>query len=173
MTHPAAFVKEYPEHNIRAEIVHLGVTRGMPPKNRWSMELRQISDNALLSSASFDQEIDRTKMHEELADHFVNERVYKWGVKEDRPEMLSEGGFIDRARGLVAGLYYSKSPNFLDLGDVYCVWFCKTLQNWKALISTNAKDDRYYEVTHNGDTGETYVDAYSKVENIVVPPRRK
>ncbi len=35
--------------------------------------------------------------------------------------------------------------------DVYVVWFCKTLQNWKALISTTLPDCMYYEVTHNGD----------------------
>ena len=52
--------------------------------------------------------------------------------------------------------------------DVYIVWFCKTLQNWKALVSTNVSDGMYYEVTHNGDKGETYVDVYKKWENYVV-----
>ena len=52
--------------------------------------------------------------------------------------------------------------------DVYVVWFCKTLQNWKAMVSTNISDGMYYEVTHNGDKGETYVDVYKKWENICV-----
>lgn len=52
--------------------------------------------------------------------------------------------------------------------DVYIVWFCKTLQNWKAMVSTNISDGMYYEVTHNGDKGETYVDVYKKWENICV-----
>lgn len=52
--------------------------------------------------------------------------------------------------------------------DVYIVWFCKTLQNWKAMVSTNVSDGMYYEVTHNGDKGETYVDVYKKWENICV-----
>jgi len=52
--------------------------------------------------------------------------------------------------------------------DVYVVWFCKTLQNWKAMVSTNVSDGMYYEVTHNGDKGETYVDVYKKWENICV-----
>ena len=30
---------------------------------------------------------------------------------------------------------------------VYTVWTCKTLQNWKALISTSLKDGMYYECT--------------------------
>ena len=52
--------------------------------------------------------------------------------------------------------------------DVYIVWFCKTLQNWKALVSTTLTDGMYYELTHNGDKGETYVDAYKKWENFTV-----
>ena len=52
--------------------------------------------------------------------------------------------------------------------DVYVVWFCKTLQNWKAMVSTNVFDGMYYEVTHNGDKEETYVDVYKKWENICV-----
>ena len=52
--------------------------------------------------------------------------------------------------------------------DVYIVWFCKTLQNWKALVSTTLADGMYYELTHNGDKNETYVDAYKKWENFTV-----
>ena len=52
--------------------------------------------------------------------------------------------------------------------DVYVVWFCKTLQNWKALISTNVSDGMYYEITHNGDKDETYVDVYKKWDNFTV-----
>ena len=53
--------------------------------------------------------------------------------------------------------------------DVFIVWFCKTLQNWKALVSTTVSDGMYYEVTHNGDKGETYLDAYKKWENVCIP----
>lgn len=56
----------------------------------------------------------------------------------------------------------------LTLDDVFVVWFSKTLQNWKALVSTTVSDGMYYEVTHNGDKGETYVDVYKKWENVVV-----
>lgn len=52
--------------------------------------------------------------------------------------------------------------------DVYVVWFSKTLQNWKALLSTTLPDQMYYEVTYNGDKKETYIDAYKKLENRVV-----
>lgn len=54
--------------------------------------------------------------------------------------------------------------------DVFIVWMCKTLQNNKALISTTLNDGMYYEVTHNGDKNETYIDCYKKWENYVVRP---
>ncbi|MBE5757587.1 MAG: hypothetical protein IKB70_10050 [Bacilli bacterium] len=49
--------------------------------------------------------------------------------------------------------------------DVYIVWQCKTLQNNKALVSTNLHDGMYYEITLNGDKQEIYLDAYKKFEN--------
>lgn len=49
--------------------------------------------------------------------------------------------------------------------NVYMVWSCKTLQNWKALLSTTVPDGMYYEVTFNGDRDEVYLDAYKKFEN--------
>ena len=56
----------------------------------------------------------------------------------------------------------------ITIEDVFIVWSCKTLQNNKALASTIVSDGMYYEITHNGDKNETYVDAYKKWENFVV-----
>lgn len=49
--------------------------------------------------------------------------------------------------------------------EVYTVWKCKTLQNWKFLFSSSLHDGMYYEVTYNGDKDEWYLDAYKKFEN--------
>ncbi len=49
--------------------------------------------------------------------------------------------------------------------DVFVVWYCKTLQNHKALLSTTVSDGMYYEITYNGDKREAYLDAYKKWEN--------
>ena len=49
--------------------------------------------------------------------------------------------------------------------DVFVVWYCKTLQNHKALLSTTVADGMYYEITFNGDKSEAYLDAYKKWEN--------
>lgn len=56
----------------------------------------------------------------------------------------------------------------LKESEVFIVWFSKTLQNWKALVSTTISDGMYYEVTYNGDKKETYLDAYKKWENVCV-----
>lgn len=52
--------------------------------------------------------------------------------------------------------------------DVYIVWYCKTLQNCKALLSTTVSDGMYYEITYNGDKKEFYLDAYKKWQNICI-----
>lgn len=56
----------------------------------------------------------------------------------------------------------------LTESEVFVVWFSKTLQNWKALISTTISDGMYYEITYNGNKKETYLDAYKKWENVCV-----
>ena len=58
--------------------------------------------------------------------------------------------------------------------DFYVVWFCKTLQNYKALVSTDVAEGYYVEVTHNGNKNETYIDVYIKDVNVAisyVPPK--
>lgn len=52
--------------------------------------------------------------------------------------------------------------------DVFIVWYCKTLQNSKAMLSTNVADGMYYEFTWNGNKEEGYLDAYKKFKNVVV-----
>lgn len=52
--------------------------------------------------------------------------------------------------------------------EVYIVWKCKTLQNYKYLLSTSLFDGMYYELTYNGDKHEWYLDAYKKFENKVI-----
>ena len=53
------------------------------------------------------------------------------------------------------------TPDF----EVFTVWKCKALQNWKYLISSSLPDGMYYELTYNGDKHEWYLDAYKKFDN--------
>lgn len=50
--------------------------------------------------------------------------------------------------------------------NVFIVWFCKTLQNAKCLLSTTLPDGMYYEVTFDGDKKKIYLDAYKKFQNV-------
>lgn len=52
--------------------------------------------------------------------------------------------------------------------EVYVVWKCKVLQNWKYLAATTLPDAMYYELTYNGDKKEWYIDAYKKTENLCI-----
>lgn len=78
--------------------------------------------------------------------------------------------YQEKAKQIVID-YYNEHVEITDNkklkeSEVFIVWFSKTLQNWKALISTTISDGMYYEVTYNGDKKETYLDAYKKWENV-------
>lgn len=75
----------------------------------------------------------------------------------------------EKAKQIVVDYFNARvDKTKITIDDVYVVWFCKVLQNWKALLSTNVPDNMYYELTYNGDKHETYVDAYRKLENVKV-----
>ncbi len=80
--------------------------------------------------------------------------------------------YQEKAKQIVID-YYNEHVEIIDnkkltAEEVFIVWFSKTLQNWKALVSTTISDGMYYEVTYNGDKKETYLDAYKKWENVCV-----
>lgn len=80
---------------------------------------------------------------------------------------------IEKAKQAVVDYFNSRVDTtdnvIITSDDVYVVWFCKTLQNWKALLSTTVPDGMYYELTYNGDKKELYLDAYKKWENKCIP----
>ena len=86
---------------------------------------------------------------------------------------MGNEAMLKKAKSLVVNYYNNRVEKTDDFGitedDVFIVWFCKTLQNWKALVSTTVSDGMYYEVTHNGDKQETYLDVYKKWENVRIP----
>ena len=83
--------------------------------------------------------------------------------------MMTDVTFIEFVKNTVRDYtneHLDKSDNtIIGADDVFVVWYCKTLQNWKALASTVLLDGMYYECTLNGDKGEMYLDAYKKFEN--------
>lgn len=85
--------------------------------------------------------------------------------------MLGSIEFLGLCQKAVSDYFNSKIDNtdsekIISPSDIYIVWYCKSLQNHKALVSTNVADGMYYELTFNGNTNELYLDAYKKWENI-------
>lgn len=66
--------------------------------------------------------------------------------------------------------YHKNYPDVeVDFDDVFIVWSCKTLQNYKCLASTTIPGDGIYvEYTYNGDKQELYEDVYKKVTNTCI-----
>lgn len=63
--------------------------------------------------------------------------------------------------------YNNNEEAVIDLSNVFIVWSCKTLQNYKCLASTTVSGDGIYvEYTYNGDKHELYEDVYKKIFNI-------
>ena len=91
--------------------------------------------------------------------------------------MNSNEDMLKKAKKIVIDYFNGHSErtdNFkLTEDQVYIVWFSKTLQNWKALVSTSVSDGMYYEVTYNGDKKEIYLDAYKKWQNICYPDKEE
>lgn len=71
---------------------------------------------------------------------------------------------------VLADLIYRQDRDIiLSVDQLYIVWFAKTLQNWKAILSTSiAGDGVLFEVTFNGDKNEAYVDTYLKHSNTAI-----
>lgn len=78
---------------------------------------------------------------------------------------------LDKAVRLTYGVVKSiyETPIDFNLDGIFVVWHCKTLQNWKTILSANFKGAPLVEVTYNGDKKETYIDVYKKLENVCIP----
>lgn len=81
--------------------------------------------------------------------------------------------FIELCKKIVVDYFNSQADSTDKNGritedNVFIVWSVKVLQNNKALLSTTVSDGMYYEITHNGDKNEIYVDAYKKWKNYAI-----
>lgn len=92
--------------------------------------------------------------------------------KKKENKIMSSEKFIGLCKENVVKYFNEHSDKTGNMSitqeDVYVVWYCKTLQNHKALLSTNISDAMYYELTYNGDKNELYLDAYKKWQNVKI-----
>lgn len=100
--------------------------------------------------------------------------VYKPDTKNGESGLLVPKDFQQQAKDAVALYYNTYLVPMPGLGtppihedDIFVVWFVKVLQNWKALCSTIFEDDRYFELTYDGDRRQLYIDEYVKKNNRV------
>lgn len=71
---------------------------------------------------------------------------------------MDNNKFIEKCKDILAERGVKKET-------IFVVWSCKTLQNNKAILSHSEKGAPLYELTHNGDKSEIYVDTYLKESN--------
>lgn len=100
-----------------------------------------------------------------------NEAAFANIAEEAKPYKADPDLFLKQAKQFASEGYNANQNGTTSFGpdDFYIVWFNKTLQNWKALLSTDKVDNGVYvEVTYNGDPMEAYVDVYYKQRNHVI-----
>lgn len=109
------------------------------------------------------------RIRQEAADEFRKRQPFNTSASPD----VELERFPDTARRIVHDYLYTKSidagayPHTYGPNDIYVVWFCYILGGWKAMVSTSIQDGKYFEVTHNVDRGETYLDVYLKADNVI------
>lgn len=120
---------------------------------------------------------------EEMPKRMAIAHILKGGEDENMPDSLveefksalSKSGLrpvdndtmLKMAKAAVVKWYNEHNQSCpIGIEDVYITWFCKVLQNWKALAGTHHSDGMYYEVTYDGDKDAAYVDAYKKWQNV-------
>lgn len=105
------------------------------------------------------------KVVQEMREHTMKLVQGDTVVVYENPE-----NYQDRAKKILEVYIESQldSQSHKPSYEIFVVWFSKTLQNWKCLLSTTLPDGMYYELTHDGDKGQTYVDPYKKVGNTII-----
>ncbi len=84
---------------------------------------------------------------------------------------LSSEEFISFSKRMIQR-YYTElfGGSTVSFDEIFLVWYCKTLQNYKALLGVTGQYGEYFEVTYDGDRNKVYLDIYKKDKNIVAEP---
>ncbi len=87
---------------------------------------------------------------------------------------LSQEEFVSFSKRMIQRYYYTElfGYSIVSSDEIFLVWYCKTLQNYKALLGVTGQYGEYFEVTYDGDRNKVYLDIYKKDKNIVTEPIR-
>lgn len=86
---------------------------------------------------------------------------------------LSQEEFVSFSKRMIQR-YYTElfGCSTVSSDEIFLVWYCKTLQNHKALLGVTGRYGEYFEATYDGDRNKVYLDVYKKDKNIVAEPIR-
>lgn len=84
--------------------------------------------------------------------------------------MADKEPLINKARRLVHEnvVITDAEEKPVALESLAVVWWSKTLQNWKALVTVTPPNGQYFEITYDGDRDCAYIDSYIKEHNFMV-----
>ena len=141
--------------------------------NGYAVDLIKESDGKSISARGR-----ITRNHEEAWGTFASD-LYKKFKEREKKEMDIEFAAredndtrLKMAKAAVVTWYNEQNQSRpIGIEDVYIVWFCKVLQNWKALAGTHHSDGMYYEITFDGNNKLVYFDAYKKWQNVQMSGR--
>lgn len=89
------------------------------------------------------------------------------------PNYNENNHFINKAKAEAVQAYnassFANDHAKLDVSQVYIVWFSKVINNWKALVSTDAVNGVYIEVSYDGEYSQCYCDVYMRVSSSCIP----
>lgn len=93
--------------------------------------------------------------------------------KVNNSTILSSEEFISFSKRMIQR-YYTElfGASTVSSDEIFLVWYCKTLQNHKALLGVTGRYDEYFETTYDGDKNKVYLDIYKKGKNIATEPIR-
>lgn len=143
----------------------------MTKSKAWHDLARVVGEGVGQASSCWESLKEAGEFNEYLASTIIDRIMTAAEVFANRPKIADT--VPDKARKHVyeyikARLEKTDDNSAFGLENVYTVWSCYILENWKCLVSTSLPDGMYYEVTFDVDEEEAYIDAYKKFDNVRV-----
>jgi len=70
---------------------------------------------------------------------------------------------------LAKELVFNYLEGKVEKEQIRLTWFCKTLDNWKAMVADTTKGGMFFEITYSGLNKDVNIDAYKKFDSVRIP----